>query len=183
MKVLIIGTGYVGVNTGVVLAYLGNEVTCLDLNQEKIDLLNQGKSPVWEPHLEEVLGQVKENIRFTSSYDDARIPETDVIFIAAGTPSLPDGNADLGYVRLSAESVAERLGKNFTVVVNKSTVPIGSGNWVETIMREHFENNHFNGEKADFNVVSSTEFQAQGSAMHAAFNAARIVVGWRWRKG
>jgi UDP-glucose 6-dehydrogenase len=85
MKVLIIGTGYVGVNTGVVLAYLGNEVTCLDLNQEKIDLLNQGKSPVWEPHLEEVLGQVKENIRFTSSYDDARIPETDVIFIAVGT--------------------------------------------------------------------------------------------------
>ena len=182
MKVLIIGTGYVGVNTGVVLAYLGNEVTCLDLNQEKIDLLNQGKSPVWEPHLEEVLGQVKENIRFTSSYDDARIPETDVIFIAVGTPSLPDGNADLGYVRLAAESVAERLGKNFTVVVNKSTVPIGSGNWVETIMREHFENNHLNGEKADFNVVSSPEFLAQGSAMHDSFYPDRIVVGSQCQK-
>ena len=102
MKVLIIGTGYVGINTGVVLAYLGNDVTCLDVNQEKIDLLNQGKSPIWEPHLEEVLSQARQNIHFTSSYDDAQIPETDVIFIAVGTPSLADGNADLQYVRQAA---------------------------------------------------------------------------------
>ena len=128
MKVLIIGTGYVGMNTGVVLAYLGNQVTCLDVNEEKIALLRQGKSPVFEPHLEEMLQLVTENIQFTSSYATADIPNTDVIFITVGTPSLPDGNADLRYVRQAAESIAENLGENFTVIVNKSTVPIGSGN-------------------------------------------------------
>ena len=177
MKVLIIGTGYVGINTGVVLAYLGNDVTCLDVNQEKIDLLNQGKSPIWEPHLEEVLSQARQNIHFTSSYDDAHIPETDVIFIAVGTPSLADGNADLQYVRQAAESIAERLGEKFTVIVNKSTVPIGSGNWVEMIIQEHFKHNHNHDEKADFNVVSSPEFLAQGSAMHDSFYPDRIVIG------
>ena len=177
MNVLIIGTGYVGMNTGVVLAYLGNRVTCLDVNEEKIALLKQGKSPVFEPHLEETLQLVRENIKFTSSYAEADIPNTDVVFITVGTPSLPDGNADLRYVRQAAESIAENLGEKFTVVVNKSTVPIGSGNWVEAIMHEHFQNNHNNGEKPDFNVVSSPEFLAQGSAMHDSFYPDRIVVG------
>ncbi|MDD2522222.1 MAG: UDP-glucose/GDP-mannose dehydrogenase family protein [Anaerolineaceae bacterium] len=177
MKVLIIGTGYVGMNTGVVLAYLGNHVTCLDVNEEKIALLRQGKSPVYEPHLEETLQLVSDNITFTSSYAEADIPNTDVIFITVGTPSLPDGNADLRYVRQAAEAIAENLDDKFTVIVNKSTVPIGSGNWVEAIMHEHFESNHNNGEKADFNVVSSPEFLAQGSAMHDSFYPDRIVVG------
>lgn len=177
MNVLIIGTGYVGMNTGVVLTYLGNRVTCLDVNEEKIALLKQGKSPVFEPHLEETLQLVRENIKFTSSYAEADIPNTDVVFITVGTPSLPDGNADLRYVRQAAESIAENLGEKFTVVVNKSTVPIGSGNWVEAIMHEHFQNNHNNGEKPDFNVVSSPEFLAQGSAMHDSFYPDRIVVG------
>ena len=177
MKVLIIGTGYVGMNTGVVLAYLGNQVTCLDVNEEKIALLKQGKTPVYEPHLEETLQLVLKNIKFTSSYAEADIPNTDVIFITVGTPSLPDGNADLQYVRQAAESIAENLGEKFTVIVNKSTVPIGSGNWVEAIMHEHFNSNHNNGEHADFNVVSSPEFLAQGSAMHDSFYPDRIVVG------
>ncbi len=97
---------------------------------------------MWEPHLEEVLNLAKDNLTFTTSYDEANIPETDVIFITVGTPSLPDGNADLSYVRHAAESIAERLGDGFTVIVNKSTVPIGSGNWVETIMHEHFRETH-----------------------------------------
>ena len=177
MKVLIIGTGYVGMNTGVVLAYLGNQVTCLDVNEEKIALLKQGKTPVYEPHLEETLQLVLKNIKFTSSYAEADIPNTDVIFITVGTPSLPDGNADLQYVRQAAESIAENLGEKFTVIVNKSTVLIGSGNWVEAIMHEHFNSNHNNGEHADFNVVSSPEFLAQGSAMHDSFYPDRIVVG------
>ena len=177
MKVLIIGTGYVGMNTGAVLAYLGNQVTCLDVNEEKIALLQQGISPVYEPHLEETLQLVSDKIRFTSSYAEADIPNTDVIFITVGTPSLPDGNANLHYVRQAAEAIAENLGDNFTVIVNKSTVPIGSGNWVEAIMHEHFNNNHNDGECADFNVVSSPEFLAQGSAMHNSFYPDRIVVG------
>ncbi len=177
MRVLIIGTGYVGINTGVVLAYLGNQVVCLDTNQEKIDLYKQGKTPMWEPHLEEVLNLAKDNLTFTTSYDEANIPETDVIFITVGTPSLPDGNADLSYVRHAAESIAERLGDGFTVIVNKSTVPIGSGNWVETIMHEHFRETHPNGEISDFNVISSPEFLAQGSAMRDSFYPDRIVIG------
>ena len=177
MKVLIIGTGYVGLNTGAVLAYLGHDVTCLDVNEEKIALLKEGKSPIWEPHLDDVLAQARQNLTFTTSYKEANIPSTDVIFITVGTPSLPDGNADLRYVRQAAESIAENLDENFTVIVNKSTVPIGSGNWVEAIMHEHFENTHTNGSRVDFNVVSSPEFLAQGSAMHDSFYPNRIVVG------
>lgn len=177
MKVLIIGTGYVGLNTGAVLAYLGHDVTCLDVNEEKIALLKEGKSPIWEPHLDDVLAQARQNLTFTTSYEEANIPSTDVIFITVGTPSLPDGNADLRYVRQAAESIAENLDENFTVIVNKSTVPIGSGNWVEAIMHEHFENTHTNGSRVDFNVVSSPEFLAQGSAMHDSFYPNRIVVG------
>lgn len=177
MNVLIIGSGYVGVNTAVVLAYLGNRVTCLDVNEEKIALLRQGKSPVYEPHLEETLNLVRDRLTFTSRYSEADIPDTDVIFITVGTPSLADGNADLSYVRQAAESVAENLGEKFTVIVNKSTVPIGSGNWVEVIMREHFNSNHNDGQKPDFSVVSSPEFLAQGSAMRDSFYPDRIVVG------
>lgn len=177
MRVLIIGTGYVGINTGVVLAYLGNQVVCLDTNPEKIERYRQGIIPMYEPHLEEMLQSVRENISFTSSYDEANIPETDVIFITVGTPSLPDGNADLSYVRSAAESISERLGESFTVIVNKSTVPIGSGNWVETIMHEHFNQTHTNGQISDFNVVSSPEFLAQGSAMRDSFYPDRIVIG------
>ncbi len=177
MRVTIIGTGYVGINTGVVLAYLGNQVTCLDVNEEKIALLRQGKSPVYEPHLEDTLQLVRGNIRFTSSYEEADIPNTDVIVICVGTPSLPDGNADLSYVRQAAESIANNLGEKFTVIVNKSTVPIGTGNWVEAITHEHINGNLNNGERVDFNVVSSPEFLAQGSAMHDSFYPDRIVIG------
>ena len=138
MNVLIIGTGYVGVNTAVVLAYLGNRVTCLDLNEEKIALLRQGKSPVYEPHLEETLNLVRDRLTFTSNYSEADIPNMDVIFITVGTPSLSDGNADLSYVRQAAESIAENLGEKFTVIVNKSTVPIGTDNWVLEIMSTLF---------------------------------------------
>jgi len=177
MRVLIIGTGYVGINTGVVLAYLGNQVVCLDTSKEKIDLYRQGRTPMWEPHLEETLNLVRDKITFTTSYDEANIPETDVIFITVGTPSLPDGNANLSFVQNAAESIAERLGEKFTVIVNKSTVPIGSGNWVETIMHEHFNRTHAQSKKVDFNVVSSPEFLAQGSAMRDSFYPDRIVVG------
>ena len=102
MRVLIIGTGYVGLNTGVMLAYLGNDVTCIDLNQEKVKRLREGEVPFYEPHLDELFADVHREIHFVSDYVEADIPNQDVVFIAVGTPSLPDGNADLSYVRMAA---------------------------------------------------------------------------------
>lgn len=177
MRVLVIGTGYVGLTTGVVLSYLGNEVTCLDVNVEKIKMLKAGIAPIFEPHLDTLLAEVGEKIKFTDSYEDAGIAEAEVIFIAVGTPSLPDGNANMEYVRQAAESIAENLGNHLTVVVNKSTVPIGSGNWVDSILRDHYAETH--GSKPDglFNVVSNPEFLAQGVALHDSFYPDRIVIG------
>ncbi len=177
MRVLIIGTGYVGLNTGVMLAYLGNDVTCIDLNQDKVERLKAGEVPFFEPHLDELFADVHQEIHFVSDYVEADIPNQDVIFIAVGTPSLPDGNADLSYVRMAAESIAENLGEKFVVVVNKSTVPIGSGNWVESIMREHYFEVHNTKANGLFNVVSCPEFLAQGAALQGSFYPDRIVVG------
>lgn len=177
MRVLIIGTGYVGLNTGVMLAYLGNDVTCIDLNQEKVDRLNSGRVTIYEPHLDDIFAEVHKKMRFVSSYAEADIPNQDVIFIAVNTPSLPDGNADLSFVRLAAESIAEHLGDKFVVVVNKSTVPIGSGNWVEAIIREHYYEVHNTKPNGLFNVVSSPEFLAQGSALQGSFYPDRIIIG------
>ena len=177
MRVLIIGTGYVGLNTGVMLAYLGNDVTCIDLNQEKVDRLNSGRVTIYEPHLDDIFAEVHKKMRFVSSYAEADIPNQDVIFIAVNTPSLSDGNADLSFVRLAAESIAEHLGEKFVVVVNKSTVPIGSGNWVEAIIREHYYEVHNTKPNGLFNVVSSPEFLAQGSALQGSFYPDRIIIG------
>ena len=177
MRVLIIGTGYVGLNTGVMLAYLGNEVTCIDLNQEKVERLKDGEVPFYEPHLEELFADVHQKMHFVSDYPEADIPNKEVIFIAVGTPPLADGNADLSYVRMAAESIAENLGEKFVVVVNKSTVPIGSGNWVESIIREHYFEVHDARPNGLFNVVSSPEFLAQGSALQGSFYPDRIIVG------
>lgn len=177
MRVLIIGTGYVGLNTGVMLAYLGNDVTCIDLNQEKVDRLNSGRVTIYEPHLDDIFAEVHKKMRFVSSYAEADIPNQDVIFIAVNTPSLSDGNADLSFVRLAADSIAEHLGEKFVVVVNKSTVPIGSGNWVEAIIREHYYEVHNTKPNGLFNVVSSPEFLAQGSALQGSFYPDRIIIG------
>lgn len=177
MKVLIIGTGYVGLNTGVMLAYLGNKVTCVDLNQEKIKRLQAGEVPFYEPHLDELFSQIHQDMTFLSNYAEADIPDQDVIFIAVGTPSLEDGSADLSYVQQAAESIAKHLGEKFVVVVNKSTVPIGSGNWVEAIIREHYVKAHNEKPNGIFNVVSSPEFLAQGAALFGSFYPDRIVIG------
>ena len=177
MRVLIIGTGYVGLNTGVVLSYIGHDVTCLDTNAEKIALLQSGKTPFYEPHLDEMLAQVGPKMHFTTSYAEANLSTVDVVFIAVGTPSLPDGNADLSFVRQAAESIAQEMNGNFLVVVNKSTVPIGSGNWVGSLIKESYEKRV--GAKADgyFSVVSNPEFLRQGAALFDSFYPDRVVVG------
>lgn len=177
MKVLVIGTGYVGLNTGVVLGFLGHDVTCMDLNKEKIELLRSGKSPIYEPNLDKMLELAYGNLTFTSDYDEADIPNTDVIFIAVGTPSNPDGSANLEYVQQAAEEVGKRLNDRFTVVVNKSTVPIGSGNWVETIVRDAYIEKHGQRPIHHYAIASNPEFLRQGSALYDSFYPDRIVVG------
>ena len=177
MHILIIGTGYVGLTTGVVFAYIGHEVTCLDTNCEKIAQLQTGHAPFYEPHLDEMLAQVGGRMRFVSSMEEADLAHTDVVFIAVGTPSLPDGNADLTYVRQAVESIAEAMDDHFLVIVNKSTVPIGSGNWVGTLIKDAYEKR--NGKKAEgkFAVVSNPEFLRQGAALHDSLYPDRVVIG------
>jgi UDPglucose 6-dehydrogenase len=170
MNVAIVGTGYVGLTTGVCLAYLGHQVTCLDTDERKVEALRQGRIPIYEPHLEELLAAASANLRFTTSYAEA-VPEAEVVFIAVGTPSAGDGNPDLRYLRAAAESVGQCLGRQFTVIVNKSTVPIGSGNWVESLVRQA------RGGNGSFAVASNPEFLREGVALRDSLYPDRIVIG------
>lgn len=176
MQVTIAGTGYVGLTTGVCLAYLGHRVSCLDTDPTKIEVLRAGKSPIYEPHLEELMARARQNLAFTSSYEEA-VPSSEIVFITVGTPPAPSGNPDLRYVRAAAEGVGRNLGDQFTVIINKSTVPIGSGNWVGSLIREAYQSRH--GRKPDriFSVASNPEFLREGSALHDSLYPDRIVVG------
>jgi UDPglucose 6-dehydrogenase len=177
MRVVVIGTGYVGLTTATVLSYIGNSVTCLDINAEKITQLQQGILPIHEPHLDEVFEQVRHTMRFTTDYAEANLPNTEVIIIAVGTPSLPDGNADLVYLSQAAESLAQNLDEAFTLIVNKSTVPIGTGIWLEGRIQDHINALEDGPTKRDFNVISSPEFLSQGSALRDSFYPNRIIIG------
>jgi len=176
MRVSIIGTGYVGLTTGVCLGFLGHKVTCLDSDEAKIGALRSGQTPIYEPWLEELLAQAWPNLRFSTSYAEA-IPGADVVFIAVGTPPQPDGSPNLRYLSSAARSVGEHLDGGFTVVVNKSTVPIGSGNWVETLIRESYEQCQGKQPNGHFAVASNPEFLREGSALHDSLYPDRVVVG------
>ncbi|GIE78212.1 UDP-glucose 6-dehydrogenase [Actinoplanes philippinensis] len=176
MKVCVIGTGYVGLTTGVSLAFLGHEVTCVDLDQAKVDMLRGGKCPIYEPGMEDLLAEAAQNLTFTTSYEEA-VPGADVVFVAVQTPSAEDGSPDLRYLRRAAESVAQSLNHEFTVVVNKSTVPIGSGNWVDAILRDSFEQRDERPEGVEFAVASNPEFLREGNAIADTLYPDRIVIG------
>ncbi|MFI7601590.1 UDP-glucose dehydrogenase family protein [Actinoplanes sp. NPDC049681] len=176
MRVCVVGTGYVGLTTGVSLAFLGHDVTCVDLDQAKVDLLSGGRSPIYEPHMDAMLADSAERLNFTTDYSKA-VPDAEVVFIAVQTPSLPDGNPDLTYLRSAAESVGEHIDGEFTVVVNKSTVPIGSSNWVDSILRESFERAHERRSDGEFSVASNPEFLRQGAAIQDTLYPDRVVVG------
>jgi UDPglucose 6-dehydrogenase len=173
MKVSIVGTGYVGLTTGTCLAWLGHEVTCLDTNAAKVEMLREGRSPIYEPHLDEMLQEVKTQMCFTTSYEEA-ISGAQVVFIAVGTPPLPNGSPDLSYLRSAAEEVAKYLDTRFTVLVNKSTVPIGSGNWVGSLVREAAETGN---KTTGFAVASNPEFLREGSAIYDTLYPDRVVIG------
>ena len=176
MRVCVVGTGYVGLTTGVCLAFLGHDVTCVDLDQAKVDLLSAGRSPIYEPHMDALLADSAERLTFTTDYS-AAVPDADVVFIAVQTPSLPDGNPDLTYLRSAAESVGQHISGGFTVVVNKSTVPIGSSNWIDSILRESFERTHERRSDGEFSVASNPEFLRQGAAIQDTLYPDRVVVG------
>src|SRR5450759_4617898 len=138
MRVTVIGTGYVGTVTGACLSYFGHRVTCVDNNAGKIEQLRRGEMPIYEPCLEELLrlASARGGIDFTTELAGPAA-ESDVIFIAVGTPSLDTGEANLCYLEAAARSIGAAMDDaKFRVVVNKSTVPVGSGNLVETLVRE-----------------------------------------------
>jgi UDPglucose 6-dehydrogenase len=176
MNVCIIGTGYVGLTTGTCLAFLGHKVTCVDSDPKKIALLQAGQTPIYEPFLTELIAEANGNLRFTTDYSEA-IPDARVIFIAVGTPPSPNGSPDLRYLSAAAHGIGEHFDGDFTVVVNKSTVPIGSGNWVGSLLRESYEQQ--NGRKAGerFAVASNPEFLREGTALSDSLFPDRVVVG------
>ena len=172
MNVAIIGTGYVGLTTGACLAFLGHDTTCMDVAEDKIAALERGEVPIYEPHLAELMAGARAHLRFTTDYAEA-IPDAQVVFIAVGTPSSGTGAPNLSYLEAAARAIGEHLAQPFTVVVNKSTVPIGSGNWVGSLVREAV------GGRADcrFAVASNPEFLREGTAIYDSLYADRVVIG------
>lgn len=171
MKIGIIGTGYVGLPTGVGLAELGNHVICIDKDSNKINSLNSGKVTIFEDGLEDLYQKnIKEGrLKFTTSMKEG-VEKADIVLIAVGTPPHPvTKEADMKYIHAAAEELAQYI-KNYTVVANKSTVPVGTGDEVENIIKTK-------NPKADFDVVSLPEFLREGFAVHDFFNPDRIVVG------
>ena len=180
MRVTVIGTGYVGTVTGACLAYLGHRVTCVDTDETKVAKLRRGESPIYEPHLLDLLELAagRGGIDFTT---DLRGPvaESDVVFIAVGTPPLPTGEADLSYLEAAARGIGAAMdGSRYRVVVNKSTVPVGCGNLVETLVREGIHEAKPAGHREiRFGVASNPEFLREGCAVADSLYPDRIVVG------
>ncbi|HLI86971.1 MAG TPA: UDP-glucose/GDP-mannose dehydrogenase family protein [Bryobacteraceae bacterium] len=180
MRVTVIGTGYVGSVTGACLSYLGHKVTCVDTDETKIARWNRGEAPIYEPYLEELIAMASKRggISFTTELSDAA-RESDVIFIAVGTPPLPSGGANLMYLEAAARAIGAAMDSSkFRVVVNKSTVPVGCGNLVETLVREGIQENHPEDRKhIRFGVASNPEFLREGTAVADSLYPDRIVVG------
>lgn len=175
MKVAVIGTGYVGLVTGVVLAELGNDVVCVDNDPEKIDKLRNGIPPIYEPGVEEMLKSgLRDGFLSISDSISEATRASEIVFIAVGTPPGDDGTPDLTAVRAVAAEIGKAIDK-YTVVVNKSTVPVGSGELVETIIAEQ------GADRNSFDVVSNPEFLREGSAIYDTLNPDRIVIGAKSR--
>ncbi|MEL7330637.1 MAG: UDP-glucose/GDP-mannose dehydrogenase family protein [Cyanobacteria bacterium J06560_2] len=179
MRVCVIGTGYVGLVTGVCLSHIGHHVICVDNNEEKVQLMKSGQSPIYEPGLSDLMKSSMEsgNLEFTSDIG-AGVSHGDILFIAVGTPALPTGESDTRYVEAVARGIGENLNGGYKVIVNKSTVPIGSGDWVRMIVLDGLSERQGNDSgEASFDVVSNPEFLREGSAVFDTFNPDRIVLG------
>jgi len=171
-KIAVIGTGYVGLTIGVCLAYLGHKVVCLDKNKSKIQKLKRGVVPIFEPGLDEILKKHQKNIKFTTNFKNA-VYKSEVIFICVGTPSKKDGSIELAQFKEAVRNIAKHL-DSYKVIVNKSTVPVGAGDWTEKEIKKYW--------KGDFSVVSNPEFLREGSALKDFLEPDRIVIGARDNK-
>lgn len=171
MKIAVIGTGYVGLVTGACFAEFGVDVTCVDVDVEKISLLNNGGIPIYEPGLEQI---VEKNIkggrlRFTTEIESA-VSDSQVVFLAVGTPPKPDGTPDMSFYRQAAAEVARAI-KNYTVIVTKSTVPVGTGKWLRQFAAENMD------DSVEFGVASNPEFLREGAAIEDFMRPDRVVIG------
>jgi UDPglucose 6-dehydrogenase len=191
MRVCVIGTGYVGLVTGACLAHIGHHVICVDNNEEKVKLMKAGQSPIYEPGLSEIMQSASKagKLEFTSDLA-AGVAHGEILFIAVGTPALPTGESDTRYVEAVAKGIGAHLNSGYKVIVNKSTVPIGSGDWVRRIVLDGVAERQQSlvpaGSAAaetlpeshvQFDVVSNPEFLREGSAVYDTFNPDRIVLG------
>ncbi|ASJ16045.1 UDP-glucose 6-dehydrogenase [Thermococcus chitonophagus] len=175
MRISIIGSGYVGLVTGIGFAKLGNDVVFVDIDEEKVRKINEGVPPIYEEGLEELMRELRGKYRATTSYEDA-ILNSDVTFICVGTPSREDGSIDLKYIRSAAEGIGRALNKkdSYHLVVVKSTVVPGTTEEVVLPILEEYS-----GKKApeDFGIAMNPEFLREGSALRDFFNPDRIVIG------
>jgi len=171
VKITVVGTGYVGLVTGVCLAEIGNDVTCYDIDEQKVQKMSQGISPIYEPGLEELMKKNIEacRLRFTTDPKDA-YKEARVIYIAVGTPENEDGSANLTYVEEAAFTIS-RYVKQDAVVVIKSTVPVGTNDYIQELI------NKVKSPDVQLTVVSNPEFLREGSAVYDTFHGDRIVIG------
>ena len=192
MRVCTIGTGYVGLVTGACLAHIGHDVICVDNNPEKVAMMQSGQSPIYEPGLADIMrsAMATNRLQFTTDLA-AGVEHGEVLFIAVGTPPLPNGSSDTQYVEAVAKGIGKHLNGDYKVIVNKSTVPIGSGDWVKMLVldgvaeRQHQPSLVGAGERRPaepafepkFDVVSNPEFLREGSAIYDTLNPDRIVLG------
>ena len=177
MRVCVIGTGYVGLVTGVCLSHIGHDVICVDNNEEKVKLMQSGQSPIYEPGLSELMKSSADSGKLIFTSDLAKgVSHGEILYIAVGTPPLPTGESDTRYVEAVARGIGTHLKDEYKVIVNKSTVPIGSGDWVRMIV---LDGNKESGSEIEpvFDVVSNPEFLREGSAVYDTFNPDRIVLG------
>jgi len=170
-SICVVGVGYVGLVTGACLADLGNRVICINRDRDKSENLKKGILPIYEPGLEETVrrNHAAGRLDFTTSYDEA-LKDAEFVFIAVGTPTGAEGEANLSHVDAATEDIAKNM-RRPTIIVNKSTVPIGTGDWVARIVRD------IRGDDLDFAVVSNPEFLREGSGVHDFMNPDRIVLG------
>jgi UDPglucose 6-dehydrogenase len=170
-KIAVAGTGYVGLVAGVCFAEIGHLVTCVDIDEKKVNVMKSGVSPIYEANLEELMQKnyVAGRIDYTTDYKTA-YKDADAIFIGVGTPEQPDGSADLSYIATVARQIAESVEKDCLVVV-KSTVPVGTNDKVEQFIQDFLINS------VKVEVASNPEFLAQGSAVHDTLHAERIIIG------
>lgn len=174
MKLLVIGTGYVGLVSGTCFAEMGHSVVCLDINPEKIDKLNQGIIPIYEPGLEEMVrrNQRAHRLKFTTHYPQA-VADAEVCFLCVDTPPGLDGKADLRSLKKAAEMIAQNM-EGYKVIVNKSTVPVGSAKEISNLIKETHRKR---GVLIDYDIVSNPEFLKEGSAVSDFMKPDRVVIG------